>query len=199
MLSARPGLHVDLVSSGDERARIGRSPAGSPGGGCGLPLQRTKEALSDPLGVPGSERTLTIVIKRAACILIPVEEHLEAALSQALVIRLDASGLSMCGASACMLPLDPFPDPLAGPPLAWLSTQLHFPTRARWISPVGWLRPPPGSLPRSAWLPIMGGLGSCNGMMGQKRDAASLALLCARDRHWISAKRRSLSKRSRIL
>lgn len=61
-----------------------------------LPRRRTREVLSDLLGAPMSEGTLTTLIKRAAHILLPVEEQIKAALSRAKVIHQDESGLYVC-------------------------------------------------------------------------------------------------------
>ncbi len=61
-----------------------------------LPRRRTREVLSDLLGAPMSEGTLTTLIKRAAHLLVPVEEQIKAALSRAKVIHQDESGLYVC-------------------------------------------------------------------------------------------------------
>lgn len=62
-----------------------------------LPRRRTREILHDLLGVSLSEGTLTTLIKRAAGILVPVEEQIKAALSRAKVIHQDESGLYVMG------------------------------------------------------------------------------------------------------
>lgn len=62
-----------------------------------LPRRRTREVLSDLLGVSMSEGTLTTLIKRAAAILVPLEEQIKAALSRAQVIHQDESGLYVLG------------------------------------------------------------------------------------------------------
>ncbi|HEY1354316.1 MAG TPA: IS66 family transposase [Ktedonobacteraceae bacterium] len=61
-----------------------------------LPRRRTRDMLSDLLGVSMSEGTLTTLIKRAARILIPVEEQIKAALRRTQVIHPEESGLSVC-------------------------------------------------------------------------------------------------------
>lgn len=61
-----------------------------------LPRRRSREVLGDLLGVSMSEGTLTSLIKRAARILIPVEEQIKAALRRAKVIHQDESGLYVC-------------------------------------------------------------------------------------------------------
>ncbi len=62
-----------------------------------LPRRRTKEVLADLLGVSLSEGTLTTVIKRAARLLLPIEEQIKKALSQARVIHQDETGLYVKG------------------------------------------------------------------------------------------------------
>lgn len=62
-----------------------------------LPRRRTREVLADLLGVSVSEGTLTTLIKRAARHLVPIEEQIKTALSQAKVIHQDETGLYVMG------------------------------------------------------------------------------------------------------
>ena len=62
-----------------------------------LPRRRTKEVLVDLLGISLSEGTLTTLIKRAARCLVPIEEQIKTALSQAKVIHQDETGLYVMG------------------------------------------------------------------------------------------------------
>ncbi len=62
-----------------------------------LPGRRTRQVLTDLLGVSLGEGTLTTLIKRAARSLLPIEEQIKTALSQAKVIHQDETGLSVQG------------------------------------------------------------------------------------------------------
>jgi transposase len=62
-----------------------------------LPLERSCEVLSDLLGVQMSEATVGELIKRTACQLAPVEHQIKEALSEAVVIHQDETGVSVAG------------------------------------------------------------------------------------------------------
>lgn len=62
-----------------------------------LPLERSCEVLRDLLGVQMSEATVGDLIKRTACQLTVVEQHIKEALIAAPVVHQDETGLSVAG------------------------------------------------------------------------------------------------------